>query len=239
MSELGSEIAQRRARQAERAMDRLRLILDPNDPPPLWSAWQASWYLIGIYIDNSEPSCEGQPAMYAWLPDAAEKFNADPWIREMDVDSSHTYVSAFCKGESRTAAEWLKHALAKHYRPVWLNAALADRKCRSFIPNPLLRSLGVSPNGDKRQVRGAKAKHLKDPKSQAMERLKPLFFDLLTRCPKKVDGSPAKGVIAEWAQQMSDDLAEEHDVDLQVESILNAARRWRKDAVTPLQKTSC
>jgi hypothetical protein len=183
--ELDPDALQRDARRAERALQRLRYILDPKDSPPLWSASQASWYLIGIYIDGSELPCKGEAGMYAWLPEAAGQFNGDPWIRDIEVDDSQSYVSGFCKGESRTAAEWLKHSLDKEYRPIWADVAIADQHCRSVLPNKLLARLGATPGGEKRQVHAAKIRHSRDPKSQAIERLKAPFLVWFAECPKK------------------------------------------------------
>ena len=92
---------QRKARREPRALELLRAILDPKQLPSLWSATQAAWYLIGIYIDDSDLAVGSQPSSFAWLPNSGQHLNSAPWIRDMEVDDELSHAKGFCTGDSR------------------------------------------------------------------------------------------------------------------------------------------
>lgn len=223
----------------ERELDRLRGILVPDPRKPLWSAYEASWYLAGIVEEHSQPGIrypDGsyEAADFAWLPGARVRFDVGtPAVRDELVYDVVDYVSGFCTGRHRAPADWIRLALKNGFEPVWMSAARADPVCKAMLPDARLRN-PAAPRTVSPQVLGGKAKS-SGGKSLEMRSIIPDFEDWYSKVEKRPDGRPAYGLKKHFVQEMAERL----DGIVQDESIANMVGRLIAAKVATRANTSC
>ncbi len=222
--------SERVAKQEEAARKRLQGILEPDRIWPFWSAYQASWYFVGIDPDATIWSDGPEASLLAKLPGVPRDSSSSSHIHEMHLEDWHAKVSELIQGSPQTPVAWIREWLAKGLRPVWLDAALADTLCRSLLPDDLVRKCGVRPDGTKRQVAAAHARYGQDVTHKTVLEHRDDFVHWTQSGAHLTEtGTLRRGAIRNWCIQVCDVAREKYGEEIRPQRMYGWAKRWLKE----------
>jgi hypothetical protein len=206
-------------------LELLREILDP-EITPRWSAWQASWRLIGIEPDVPDIGLDiSEIERFDWLPGANRE------ARDAQIQDERRWAKAFCRGDCRAAQQWILISLTNGHTPPWLGIARKDSDCRRLLPARVARRYW-SARAAMARSRGGRARRNADKAWQAMQRLLPQIDAWLAQNP---DYRSTRGALSKFANALAcSDLAIWGTESLTKEAIENRIRLRKRELAKAL-----